>query len=305
MSAFQLYKKRDFSAYINDTLQFFKQFGKDFFRNYVVINGAALLVLCAVYFIFMKENFTNMLNPTLAESWFMNNENIALFIGFMIIFTVVVTAFSILTTAFPIVYFNLVNNSDKEKFTASEIFAGIKSYAGRIFIFGLISMFILMPLAGIFMALGIALSFVIVGIPALILGLPTFMIWSMQSLFVYLEEDAGYFESLGKGWKITFSNYWHIVGSTLIVFMVVNTIGSSISMIPSIMTFTSILSGGNPEAVTMTPTMLVIYIVGMIVAYIFNNFFFAHQALIYYSSIETAENYQALSDIDNIGKNEE
>lgn len=305
MSVFQLYKKRDFSAYINDTLQFFKQFGKDFFRNYVVINGAALLVLCVVYFVFMKENFASMLNPALAESWFMNNNNMGQFIGFMVIFGIVMTLFSILSTAFPIVYFNLVNNSDKDKFSPSEIFAGIKSYAGPIFIFGLISMFILMPLAIIFMALGIALSFVIIGIPVLILGLPTFMIWSMQSLFVYLEEDAGYFESLSRGWKITFSNYWHIVGSSIIVFMVVNTIGSSISMIPSIMTFTSILSGTNPESATMSPTMIVIYVVGMIVAYIFNNLLYAHQALIYYSSVETTENYQVLSDIDNIGKNEE
>lgn len=305
MSTFQLYKKRDFSAYINDTLQFFKKFGKNYFRNYVIINGALLLALCAVYFIFMKENMANMYNPALADSWFMNNDNVGLFIGFLFIFMIITAVFSVFSIAFPMEYFNLIDTTDNDTFTPSEIFNQIKKHVGRIFIFGLISMFILMPIMMIFFTLAAVLSLVILGIPLLILGIPTMMIWGIQSLYIYVLEDAGYFEALKKGWKITFRNYWHVVGSTVIIFMIVTTLGSSISIIPSIMNMSAILSGASPESLTMSPVMIAISMLGMIVTYIFYNLFYAHQALVYYSSIESSENYQALSDIDSIGNNEE
>ena len=305
MSTFQLYKKRDFSTYINDTLQFFKKFGKNFFRNYVIINGALLLVLCAVYFVFMKENMANIYNPALANSWFMNNDNVGIFIGFMFIFLIITVVFSVLSIAFPMEYFNLIDTTENESFTPSEIFNQIKKHFGRIFIFGLISMFILMPIMMIFITLGVVLSFIIIGIPLLLLGFPTMMIWGMQSLYIYILEDAGYFEALKKGWKITFRNYWHVVGSTIIMFLIVTTLGSSISMIPSIMNMSAILSGASPESLTMTPAMLGISMLGMIVTYVFYNLLYVHQALVYYSSIESSENYQALTDIDSIGNNEE
>jgi hypothetical protein len=73
MSVFQLYKKRDFSAYIGDTMQFLKQQGKDYFRNYLVINGALLLVVCVIYYFLFKNSFGNLLNPKAAESWLLYN----------------------------------------------------------------------------------------------------------------------------------------------------------------------------------------------------------------------------------------
>jgi hypothetical protein len=83
MSVFQLYKKRDFSAYIGDTMQFLKQFRKDFFRNYMVINGALLLVVCVIYYFLFKNGFGNAFYPKQADSWLMYNNNFGLLAGFM------------------------------------------------------------------------------------------------------------------------------------------------------------------------------------------------------------------------------
>jgi len=307
MSVFQLYKKRDFSTYIGDTMQFLKQFGKNFFRNYLVINGALLLVVCVIYYFLFKESMGNIFTPQkAANSWLMSNNNFGLLISFGAIFMIVMILFSIFTIAYPMVYIKLVDNTDRNTFTSSELFAEIKDYAGRIFLFGFISFFTLIPLLVIIMALGVALSFILIGIPVLLLSIPTIMAWAMQSIYVYLEEETGYFEALGRGWKITFSNYWGIIGSTMALFVCVSILGSTVSMIPSIMTLTSMIStGGNASPMAMTPFMIIIYIVGLIISYVLYNILYVHQGIIYYSSLEDSEHYQAYSDIDNIGKDEE
>ena len=302
MSEFQLYKKRDFSAFMSDTMQFFKQFWKNYFRNYVVINGALLLLMCLLYFLIFKDMFKNLSNPG-AGSWMRNMSNLS--IAGIMLFIVVSIALSVFSTAFPIIYLKLLKTKGEEPITSSELFIGIKGVAGRMILFGLISLFILLPLAFIVFGLGALLSIIIIGIPVLILAMPTFMVWSLQSLYIYLEEDASYFSSLGKGLKITFEKYWHVVGSALVLFIFVMIVSSMFSMVPAIMMMSSVFTtGGHPEAMTMTPTMLAFYILGMIFTFIAYNVLYIHQGLIYYSSQENNVHFQALSEIENIGKDE-
>jgi len=304
MSEFQLYKKRDFSAFMSDTMQFFKQFWKNYFRNYVVINGALLLLMCVLYFIFFKDMFKNLYNPGAhAGSLFTNNNNLSI-MGIML-FIIVSIILSVFTTAFPMIYLKLLKTKGEEPITSSELFNGIKDIAGRMILFGLISIFILLPLAVIAFGIGALLSMVIVGIPLLVLAMPTFMVWSLQSMYIYLDEGASYFSSLGKGFKITFENYRHVVGSALVLFLFVMIVNSMFSMVPAIMMMTSIFTtGGHPEAMTMTPTMLAFYVLGLIFTFFAYNILYIHQGLIYYSSQENSAHFQALSEIENIGRDE-
>lgn len=305
MSEFQLYKKRDFSAYIGDTIQFFKQFWKNYFQNYVVINGVLLLVFVSLYFLLFKDLFSNMYDPNAIKTW-MTYNNSGSFMLSIIVLMIIAIVFSVFTTAFPMVYFNLLNTTGRDAFTASEMLNGIKAYAGRMILFGIISFFVMIPIVFIFFAFGVALSFLIIGIPILFLGLPTVLIWSMQSLYVYLEEETGYFQALSKGWKITFQKYWHLVGSTIAVYFCITILSSVFSMVPAFMMMGSIItSGGTPKPQTMTPLMMAFYLVGLIVTFICYNFIYVQQGLIYYSAQENTEHYQAYSDIDNIGKDEE
>ena len=306
MSEFQLYKKRNFSAYIGDTMQFFKQFWKNYFQNYVVINGVLLLVFVSLYFLLFKDLLSNMYDPNALKIWMTYNINsVSLMLSIMVLMIIAII-FSVFSTAFPMVYFKLLNTTGRDVFTASEMLNGIKTYAGRMIVFGILSFFVMIPIVIIFFALGIALSFLIIGIPILILGLPTFLIWSMQSLYVYLEEETGYFQALSKGWKITFQKYWHLVGSTTAVYFCITILTSVFSMVPAFMMMGSIItSGGAPKPPTMTPVMMAFYLIGMIVSFIGYNLIYVQQGLIYYSAQENTEHYQAYSDIDNIGKDEE
>ena len=174
------------------------------------------------------------------------------------------------------------------------------------FMFGLISIFIMIPLGIVIFAIGAALSVLIIGIPILMLALPTYMIWLMQSLYVYIEEDTPYFKALNKGWKITFEKYWHVVGSSIIISLIVMIAGSIFSIIPAIAMMSSIITtGGHPEALVMTPTMIALNIVGLVFSYIAYNVLYVQQGLVYYSSQENSVNYQSFSEIESIGKDEE
>src|ERR1035437_3329581 len=164
MSEFQLYQKRDFSAFMNDTIQFFKLFWKNYFRNFVVINGALLLLMCVLYFLVFKDMFKNMYNPTgLAGSGLTNMSNPGLFIGGMLLFFLVSIVLFIFTIAYPMVYLNLLKTRGSDSFTASEVFNEIKRIAGRIFAFGFFSFFIMIPLGMVAFGIGIALSFLLIG----------------------------------------------------------------------------------------------------------------------------------------------
>jgi len=306
MSEFQLYKKRDFSALMNDTMQFFKLFWKNYFRNYVVINGALLLLMCVLYFLIFKDMFKNLYTPGMPSgSWLTNSSNPVLFAGGILLFILVSIALSVFTTSFPMIYLKLLKTKGEDSITSSEVFDGIKSYAGRMIVFGLISFFVMIPLGIAVFGICIALSFLIIGIPMLLLALPTFMIWMMQAMYIFIEEDTPYFTALGKGWKITFEKYWHVVGSTIVVFLFIMIVSSLFSMVPAMMMMGSIFtSGGHPAAVTMTPTMLAFYIIGMIFTFFAYNILYVQQGLVYYSSQENSVNYQAFSEIENIGNDE-
>lgn len=308
MSVFQLYKKRDFSAYIGDTMQYLKQFGKNFLKNYLVINGALMLVWSLVYYFMFRSSMQNMLNmqkPS-ANPFSMYTNDMGSFFSMGAIFFVVMIVFSIFTIAYPMAHMKLIKETDRDTFTPSEIFIEMKGYAARIFLFGLISMFTLLPLAMIIFALGVVLCFILVGIPLLLLSIPTIMAWYMQALYVYMEEEVGFFGAVGEGRRIVFSNYWSIIGSTVALLFAVSILGSTITMIPSMMSIATLISsGGAPSPVNLSPTMTAIYILGTIVSYVLYNILYVHQGIIYYSSQEATEHYDAYSEIDNIGKNEE
>jgi hypothetical protein len=305
MSEFQLYQKRDFSALMNDTMSFFKQFWKNYFRNYVVINGSLILLMCVLYFLVFKDLYKDMYTPKVDGSWFTNMNHPLLFAGGMILFFVVTIVLSVFTTAFPMIYLKLLKTKGEEVITSSEIFDGIKSYAQRLIYFGIISFFIMIPLGIIVFAIGAALSILIIGIPLLFLALPTYMIWITQAMYVYLEEEESYFTALGKGWKITFEKYWHVVGSTIVLSAFVMIVSSIFSMVPVFMMLSKIItSGGHVEPTVMTPTMLAFSVIGMIFSYFAYNILYVQQGLVYYSSRENDVNYQAFSEIENIGNNE-
>lgn len=306
MSEFLLYKKRNFSAYVSDSIQFVKLYGKNYFKNFIIINGALLLVLCILYYFTMKDMLGSMGNPKAMELWVQNQTNIVVMVILFFLLFIVSVVYSVSSIGQPLIYVKLLEKTDRTEFTSSEILKGIFGIVGRILLFGLISMFIFVPILIVFILLGAALSLLLIGIPLLLIGIPAVMVWVTQSLLVYVYENDGYFDSLKKGWKILFSNFWHIVGSSLIIYIIISVIQGIFNMIPYFIMLGSLLgAGANPENFTLPPVTIFLYIVGIIVAFILYNIFYIQQCLVYYSAAEDLDHFQAISEIDTIGNNEE
>lgn len=305
---FNLYKDRDFGTYISDTIDFFKRFWKNYFLNFIKLNGALLIILCLVYFFIFKDTFGQIISHPGAKPDLLVNENLGIFITMLVVGFIIAVIFTVITTAYPIVYLRLVEKTDKEEFSSSEIFNEIKGNAGRIIVFGLASIISFMPVFIVYFLLSALLSVLLIGIPLLILGIGAAYTWIFQSLYVYLNERTTFFTAMKEGWNILFSKFWHIAGTSTAMIFITSTLAGVISMVPYFIGIAKMLSTGNgeqPDVMGAMPWMITFYVLNIVLNYTLQNFIYINQGLIYYSSLEEQEHYQAYSEIDAIGKNEE
>jgi len=298
MSTFRIYQKRDFSNFINDTVGFFKTFSKNYFLNYSIINGGLVILVSLMYFFLLKDSLANVGMKHGATAL---QSNSPLFVFSGLLFFIVVVVFGVLSLAYPMAYLKSIERDADAKITASGLFSAIKSMFGRIALFGFISMFVMMPLFVVVVVAGVALSFVLIGIPLLVVAVPLMSTWSMQAIFVYVHEDAGYFEALGKSWKSIIRNFWPVVGSSIVILVILMVVYAIFSIIPLFATVGTIVSTGQTG---MSPVWVLFNLVSAVTTYYLYNVVYIHQGLVYYSSLNAEENIEAYSEIDNIGVHE-
>lgn len=308
---FQLYKKRDFSAYITDTIVFFKIHWKNFFGNYIVITGAFLALLCLFYFFIFRDLFSTLFNTGNKgvgyDIGYFFSDNPVLFVSVMVAVIFLSIFFSIFSVSYPIIYMKLIEETGKKDFTASELFGRIKLYLPKIVRFGLYSLITFIPLiivAGFFAAL---LVLLVVGIFILILLIPVASVWMTQSFYIYLLQEMSFFEAMRQGWKNLFSKkFWHIVGATMVIYLVLSVLQGMITMIPySIMLFSMLTTGDGELSSSIGVIMSAFSIVSLLFSYITSNILMVNQGMIYYSILEQDNHVQALSEIDLIGQDVE
>ena len=312
---FQLFKKRNFSDYISDTFSFFRMTGKHFFKNYFIINGTLLILLMVLtYFVFkvyFEMMFANIGSsaPNFLEDYF--NNNIGLIIGVFLLFFLLIMFISLINYAFPIVYMNLYDKHKGNHFESKEIIAELKSKFGKMLIF-LLVLFLLGMTAGlIVLGLVVALMFILVGFLLLIILGPALLAFVQLSFYEYLNAENGIFNALGKGFDKLKQNFWPIIGSTIVMYFIVQIVISIFSMVPYIIgiasVFTSIENQGSPEeSLSFLSIMMVVFMcLAMLFSYILNNLLVVNSGIIYYSLREQNENRNTINDIDLIGTESE
>ncbi|WP_035679039.1 hypothetical protein [Flavobacterium limnosediminis] len=313
---FQLFKKRNFGELVGDTFTFFKMHGKHYFRNYFIINGGFLLVLLVLVYFLMKvffeglySNFgggTNTMNTNF-DAYISDNLTLVIILG---IFTAICILFlSLLSYAFPVAYLNLMEK--KSDFTTDEIITVIKSKLGKIVVFFIASLFILIPLMAILIGLGFALAFILIGIPLLMILIPAMMCWYSLSFYDYISTDKGYFEALGDGFSLLKQKFWPTVGSTAVMYLIMQIVVGFVSMIPYVIGMISMfttLESQNPtagfggEQLSFFMLMMgITMILSIVMNFVFQNFILVNQGIIYYSLREENENNTPKSEIDLIG----
>lgn len=310
---FQLYKKRDFSALVGDTFNFFKLEGKNYFKNYFIINGSLLLLLVVIiYFfanIFIKGAFANM--QTGNEESFYNEmySNLGLFIGLGALMILLIIIISMLNYAFPLGYLKLMEQNKERNF--ENLIQYFKSKIGRIIIFFLLSIVVLFPLLFIVMFLTILSVFILIGIPLLLLLIPTMTSFISLFYITYISEEVSYFEAFGKAFDMLKKNYFPIIGATFVMYMIIQVTLGILTMIPYIIGVIFLFS--NPEAIEqnvensfsiIAVILIAIIIISIIFNYTLQNLMLINQGITYYSCKEALENVSLNNSIDLIGTDE-
>lgn len=312
---FQLFKKRNFSDYISDTFTFFKVTGKHFFKNYFIINGTLLILLMVLTYFVFKVYFEMMFAnigvaaPNFLEDYF--NNNIGLIIGVFLLFFLLIMFISLINYAFPVIYMNLYEKKKGNNFETKEIVGELKSKFGKIVIFFLV-IFLLSITAGlIVMGLVFALMFILIGFVLALILVPALLAFVQLSFYEYMNSEIGVFDALGKGFEKLKQNFWPIVGSTVVMYFIIQIVITIFSMVPYIIgiasMFTSLENGNSQEeSLSFLSIMMVLFMcLAMLFSYILNNLLVVNNGIIYYSLREQNENKNTLSDIDLIGTDSE
>ena len=312
----QLFKIRTFSDYFSDTISFFKTSGRHFFKNYFIVNGGFMMVLIAlIYFgvTFYMESLQSetsiAVNAGVAtyDDW--TSQNLPLLLGFILISFLTVVILSVLNVAYPIIYLGLYDKHQGHDFSTTQIINVLKNNALRLVIFSLGTIFIYLPIFIIILGVCIALCFVIVGIPLLLIVFPALYSWISIAFYEYLTNQSGFFKAMQVSYRTVTQDFWAVVGGSFLMIMIVQMLQTVVTMIPYfigiIIFFTS---AQDLEGTSQTDRfgfasilIIVVFALSIIVGYISNNLLVVAQGLMYYSGRERLESIGTTSLIDKIG----
>lgn len=309
---FQLFKNRDFGDYISDTFGFFRQTGKHFMKIYFTINGIPLMIMMVlsyflfqVYFDFLKTSMSGQ-----DFSGFENSmtENFPFFIVLAILLFLFLIFMSMLNYTVPVIYLDLYDKKKGNNFSVGDVVSALKSNFGKMLIFFIASLFVITPILFIVFALLILLCFIIIGIPLILFAIPTVFSWIALSYYEYINFDKGYFEALSDGFSKMKSQYFPIVGSLMLMYIIIQVTMTVFTMIPyfigMVSMFTSLEQnpGSTEGLATFGIMMAVIMVISILMSYILNNLLLINQGLAHYSRRENDENISSQDSIDLIGR---
>lgn len=318
---FQLYKKRSFGDMISDTFSFLKATGKHFFKNYFTITGIFLLIVLVLSYFVFKVYFEvafSSLGTTFGEDPIEQffGDNLGMIISVGILFFLMMIFVGLLNYSFPVSYFRLYErNKLTTNFTSKDIITEMKSTSGKLLIYFLTMILftiVMLVIFGFFMGLLaniMPLFMLLIMLLFIFIGVPILYVWLTQTLYFQLNSNEGIISAMGNGWSVLMNNFWSILGSTIIVYIIVSILTNIIAMIPYIIGMIGMIGMGSTQdpftdnnsmsffGIMMTVTM----IVSLLVSFIGYNLLFINQGMIFYSSIEQKENKSHQSEIDLIG----
>ncbi len=303
----ELYKERDFGALLSDSFTFFKKQGKNYFKNYLMINGGLLLLLVVLIAVGFKDIISQFFNSNMDgnsssyfEAYF--QENMGVFIAICLVLMALMILINFVNYCYPILYLNMYAQG-RENLQTSEIVELIKAKVGKFIVFTLFSLFILLPLMGIVFALNVALVFLIVGVFLFFITIPAMVNIANFTFIVYILEDKGIFEAFGDAVSIQFSkSFWKYVGATMVSYILIQIVTSVLTMIPtSFISFETIVSTGKVDD-SFTVIMTIVYIISIVVTIIASNLVYVVATLMYFDSRKDLHQIEQFKEIDSIGQ---
>ena len=174
------------------------------------------------------------------------------------------------------------------------------------------SIFIIFPITAIIVSLNVLLCFIIIGIPLLLLTLPSVLCWVHLSFYYYMNSDESFFRAIGDGFDTVKDQFFPIIGSAFVMYIIIQTVTTIFTLIPYFIGIASIFtsrqdynSNGEDPFSTVTIILSITMVVSIIVSYILNNLLLINQGMIYYSHVENEESNYTKNAIDLIGTDSE
>ena len=229
----QFYKKRDFGALISDTFNFVKLYGKNYFKNYFVINGL-LIILMAVLVFFGFKNFFSLIfegigggNSASIGRYFL--ENIMQIIFTSLFIFLVFILISVVNYSYPVLYLKRLTETGNKNIAVDEIMSDVKKNIGKIFKLFLGFVFIVFPLYLAVYGLSYTVTYRIQGLSFLLLIFLTPVMTNVVNFLIYdyFNRGKGFFSSLSYAIRSQFSYqqynqkspFWKYWGTTMILYI--------------------------------------------------------------------------------------
>ncbi|SHE80339.1 DUF4013 domain-containing protein [Chryseobacterium vrystaatense] len=318
----QFYKKREFGAFISDSFQFFKLYGRNYFKNYILINGLLLILTLAVVVFGFREIFGQLVGSNVSgesyyfERYFSENAGMLIVAGILVFLLFVLLA--IVNYLYPVFYMKRISEG-AQKVKTDEILDDFKRNAGRIFKMCIGMLFILLPITMIVLGFSYLLLLIIIGFFLILLVYPTAFNVSAFLMYDYFNTKRGFIESLSYSIRSQFSYangnekspYWKYWGASIIMFIIMYMVTSVFTFVPMIFMYGSILTSApdgnfeeNPFTGAMGILFFVLYGVSILASLILSNLMYINAGLMYYDSRTDLHQKVELEEIDTIGSNE-
>lgn len=318
----QFYKKREFGAFISDSFNFFKLYGKNYFKNYILINGLLLILTIAVVIFGFREIIGQLIGGNLNgesyyfEKYFSDNGGMLTIVGILVF--VLFVLLGIVNYLYPVFYMKRIAEG-AQKVKTDEILNDFKTNAGRIFKMSLGMLLIVFPVIMILLGFSYLLLLIIIGFFLILLVYPTAFNVSAFLMYDYFNTKRGFIESLSYSIRSQFSYpngnekspYWKYWGASIIMFIIMYMITSVFTFIPIVLMYGSILTSapdGNFEANPFTGAMGILFFlfygISILATFILYNLMFINAGLMYYDSRTDLHTKIELEEIETIGINE-
>ncbi|WP_027380340.1 DUF4013 domain-containing protein [Chryseobacterium daeguense] len=318
----QFYKKRDFGTFISDSFAFFKFYGKNYFKNFLLLNGLLLILMVVVIVLGFREFFGVLFGSNISgESYYLEQfftDNLGLFIVSGILLFILSTALMTINLLFPVFYMKRVAEGYKDIKT-DDILNDFKQNKSKVLTayFGLT--FLVMPGATILFGISYFLILIVIGLVLMLFVAPTLFNVVTFLCYDYFNGNRGFFESLSYAVRSQFSYtngrenspYWKYWGSSLIMgalFYIVTGIFSAVPMILYFMTLTTTAPDAdfeqNPFNGVFGVLIFFMYGVSSVISTVLMNVLYINSGLMYYDSRTDLHQKIELAEIETIGSNE-
>lgn len=307
---FPLFQQRDFSALISDSFTFLKVEGKEFYKQYISLIGIPIaLLILFIYFIAdfsfsqaSEQSLSGSTTEQLIENFISTNSGFfaLAFLAFVILGLLI----GLICYAFPVFYFKNMAESNTDKPNQTIIIHQIKNNLGRLFIFLLGYSFIIAPIMVILFVIAGALSIIIIGIPILLIMIPTVYSLTTIAFFEFLTKKTPFFASIGIAIDYLKANFWTIVFNTFLFYIIM----ALINWIPATI-YQMVFLGGSLLDISDSSFLLgetkwfliIYYCINIIISIFTGSMLLINQGLVYYSARESKENNSFHSQINSIG----